>query len=401
MSELAINGGTPVISSAPKSYTWIDKGVLPQIEALILSNSYSGFLAQPTAEHYGGNRIQKLEELWSEEFSVEHSITFNSWTSGLMAGVAALGIPKGEEVIVTPWTMSASVACIVANGLVPVFADIEKDSFNIDPNSVASKITSNTAAILGVDIFGKPCDAIALREIANRHGLKLIIDAAQTPRARLATKRSSHWADIAGYSLNRHKHLQVGEGGIAVTNDELYAKRMRLMRNHAEVTSGDEPDHIISVGHNWRMGELEAELAIYQLQRFETHLKSRIEAGSKLLLLLQGIPGLEMFPTPGEYEHDFYILGIKLTENLIPQRSHILEAIRAEGVTNIFAGYQALHRLKAFEKFDQNDLHTVNELHDRAFLGIYMCGNEFSSRDIQLIAEAIQKVVNSAVAITQ
>jgi dTDP-4-amino-4,6-dideoxygalactose transaminase len=262
--ELAINGGKPSISAKIERYTWVDKGVLPKIEELILSNSFSGFLAQPSVEHLGGPAIRKLETEWSQIFNVKYSVSFNSWTSGLVAAIAALGLRKGSEVIVTPWTMSASVSCLVANGLTPVFADIELESFNLDPADVSAKISKNTSAILAVDIFGNPCDAPTLSRIAQENDLKFVVDAAQAPRAEIEGKRSAEYADIAGYSLNRHKHIQVGEGGVAVTDSEMYAERLRLMRNHSEVTSGNVVDEVVPIGHNWRLGEIEAELAKYK-----------------------------------------------------------------------------------------------------------------------------------------
>ena len=202
-NELALNGGKPAITTKFERYTWVDRGVLPRIEELILSNSFSGFLAQPSLEHLGGPSVRKLESEWSQLFKTKYAVTFNSWTSGLVAAIAALGLRKGSEVIVTPWTMSASVSCLVANGLVPVFADIELESFNIDPVDVSSKITERTSAIMAVDIFGNPCNAPALSNIARTNGLKLVIDAAQTPRAEIEGKRSAAYADISGYSLDR------------------------------------------------------------------------------------------------------------------------------------------------------------------------------------------------------
>jgi perosamine synthetase len=390
--ELAINGGKPSISVKMERYIWVDEGVLPRIESLILSNSFSGFLAQPSAEHLGGPRIRKLETEWSKLFSAKYSVTFNSWTSGLVAAIAALGLKKGSEVIVTPWTMSATVSCLLANGLKPVFADIELESFNLNPIDVSSKITKNTSAILGVDIFGKPCNAPALSKIARENGLRFVVDAAQTPRAEIEGKRSAEYADVSGYSLNRHKHLQVGEGGVAVTNIELYAERMRQMRNHSEVTSGGVINDVVPIGHNWRMGEIEAELALYQLERFDSHINHRVDTAVSLINLMKDIPGLHLPDTSNSNSHDFYIIGMRISESLAPRREFIANALKAEGITNLIVGYQALHRLPSFQKFDQKNLVNVNTLHDKTFLGLYMCGNHFSSENIFEISNAFHKV---------
>lgn len=392
LDDLAINGGKPAISAKIEEYKWVDRGVLPRIEELILSNSFSGFLAKPSIEHLGGPSVRKLENDWSQLFKSNYAVTFNSWTSGLMAAVAALGLKKGSEVIVTPWTMSASVSCLVANGLVPVFVDIELETFNLDPEEVSKSITKNTSAIMGVDIFGKPCNAPALNKIARDNGLNFIVDAAQTPRAQVQGKRSAVYADIAGYSLNRHKHLQVGEGGIAVTDSDVYVERMRLMRNHSEITSGPVLNETIPIGQNWRMGEIEAELAIYQLERFNSHIDHRVNAARSLIGLIRDIPGIYLPNIGDSIDHDFYIIGMRITEKLANQREWIANSLRAEGIVNLIVGYQALHRLPSFQKFGQKNLTNVNQLHDHTFLGLYMCGHNFSEENISEISNAFHKV---------
>lgn len=394
-TKLAIHGGRPAVNSVLEKYKWVGHDVMPRLEKLILSNSFSGFLAQPNSEHFGGPNVKKLEALWSQIANVEYSVSFNSWTSGLMAAMASLNLEKGSEVIVSPWTMSASVACIVANDLVPVFADIDPETFNIDPNDVERKVTKNTSAILAIDIFGKPCEAPRLSKISVENNLKFVIDSAQTPRATVLGIRSSTYSDISGISFNRHKHIQVGEGGIAFTNNLKYAERLRLIRNHAEVTNAQTFDKSIKIGHNWRLGEIEALLAIYQLENFDRHVKHRVTASLKILNILDKIPSLLLPKVLSQNEHDFYIIGIKLNERLKSKRGEIASALKAEGVTNLLVGYQALHRLPSFMEYEHFGLTVVNELHDFSFLGLYMCGHYFKDENIFEIGEAFKKVFNA------
>jgi dTDP-4-amino-4,6-dideoxygalactose transaminase len=234
-----------------------------------------------------------------------------------------------------------------------------------------------------------------LANLAEERGLKLVIDAAQTPRAQIDGRRSASYADISGYSLNRHKHLQVGEGGVAVTKNEVYLDRMRLMRNHAEVTSGSTQDEAIPIGHNWRMGEIEAELALYQLENFDYHIDHRVESSRKLINLLKDISGLSLPELPNVTDHDFYIIGMRLSEKNGKKRDLIVKALRAEGVTNLIVGYQALHRLPSFQKYKQLDLANVNKLHDETFLGLYMCGHTFKEENLHEISNAFHKVFES------
>jgi perosamine synthetase len=392
--NLALNGGYQAIRTPLGKYKWVDNGVMPEIENLILSNSFSGFLAQASPEHFGGPNVQKLEMEWSNKFNFKYSVSFNSWTSGLMAAVASLNLEKDSEVIVTPWTMSATVACIVANNLIPVFADIEEDTFNIDPIDVASKVTKKTSAIMAVDIFGKPCNAPELSKVAKENNLYLVVDSAQTPRAKVKGKRSGNYSDISGYSLNRHKHIQVGEGGIAVTDNTEFAERMRLIRNHAEASSGVIQNQAITIGHNWRMGEIEAVLANYQLKSFDTHIDHRFKSSVSLINLLSNLRGIKLPEVLDKTQHDFYIIGIKLDDKLAIQRDMIAKSLVAEGVSNLIVGYQALHRLNAFSSYRKHNLRIVEKMHDSSFLGLYMCGHYFTDSNVTEIYQAFDKVLS-------
>src|SRR5262249_9847457 len=132
---------------------------------------------------FGGPQVQAFERAWEADFGVRHAVAVNSATSGLIAAVGAVGIEPGDEVIVSPWTMAASATANLVWNAIPVFADIEPDTFNLDPASVAANLTPRTRAIMVPDIFGHAADLDPLMAIADRHGLKVIEDCAQTPSA--------------------------------------------------------------------------------------------------------------------------------------------------------------------------------------------------------------------------
>ena len=178
--------------------------------------------------------MREFERFCEAHFGVRHAVTVNSWTSGLIAAVGAVGLEPGDEVVVSPWTMCASATAIVHWNGIPVFADIEPDMFCLDPRSVEACITPRTRAIMAVDIFGQSADMTALRAVAARHGLKLISDTAQAPGALNGARWAGTLADVGGFSLNYHKHIHTGEGGVLVTDDDTLAERLQLIRNHAE-----------------------------------------------------------------------------------------------------------------------------------------------------------------------
>jgi len=371
MSKIDLPANTEI-----RKFKWIDEQDIAKVVEVLRSGELSGFLATDGVEHFGGEKVQALEKAWANFCGIQHSVTFNSWTSGLEAAVAALELPEKSEVIVTPWTMSATVAAIVNNNLVPVFADIEPDSFNISVDAVAELINDNTSGIMAVDIFGKPCEFQELRELADKNNLELIVDSAQAPLASRDGKRSADFASISGYSFNRHKHIQCGEGGIAVTANESYAKKMRLYRNHSEVSSIEQKNNIH--GHNMRFGEIEATLILGQLGRIVELVNHRVDAAVRIIRGLSQIEGIRVPKIENSESHDFYIVGLVLEGSLANKRDAFLEILATENLPGILKGYVNVHNLPQFAKYKRGALKISEELHEKTFIGIYMCGVEWN-----------------------
>src|SRR2546422_189526 len=178
-NRLALFGGPKTIQTPFKRYNPIGVEEVEAARKVVESGVLSQFLGCWDPDFYGGPRVQEFERKCETYFGIKHAVTVNSWTSGLIAAVGAIGIEPGDEVIVTPWTMCASATAILHWNAIPIFADIEPDTFCLDPVSVESRISSRTKAIMAVDIFGQSADMGALRAIANRHRLRIISDAAQ------------------------------------------------------------------------------------------------------------------------------------------------------------------------------------------------------------------------------
>jgi len=190
------------------------------------------------------------------------------WTSGLEIAVASLKLRTGTEVICSPWSMSATVAAIANNQCVPVFADIDPLTFNIDPSMIEEKITERTGAILITEMYGQSCDIKSIIKLAKKYKLFTISDTAQAIGSKVGNKFTGTHTDIGGFSFNWHKHLNCGEGGMVITNNSKLAKRMMMLRNHGEGVDGD-------FGHNFRMTEVCASLIRDQLPRLNSRIKSR------------------------------------------------------------------------------------------------------------------------------
>ena len=264
------------ISDAYKSIIlYIEEAMVAM--SVVESGVLSKFLGSWDPDFYGGSKVQEFERAWQKYFKVKYAVTVNSWTSGLIAAIGAIDIEPGDEIIVSPWTMCASATAILHWNAIPVFADIENETFNLCPKSVLKNISKHTKAILAIDIFGHPCDLDSLQKIADKHNLKLITDTAQSPGSLYKGRYTGTQSDVGGYSLNYHKHIHTGEGGVIVTNDKKIYEKLQLIRNHAEAVVEDKGvnDLVNMIGYNFRLGEIESAIgrAAKKLSKYVAEIK--------------------------------------------------------------------------------------------------------------------------------
>jgi len=266
----ALHGGDPVRATPFPGPPALGEAERRAVDEVMRSGVLSQYIGAWHEDFHGGPRVRALETAWAERFGVRHALSMNSATSALYAATAAAGVGPGDEVIVSPYTMTASAVCALVHGAVPVFADIDPDTFCLDPESVRARITPRTKAIVAVDLFGLPADFDALMAIAREHGLVVIEDAAQAPGASRHGRPAGTLGHIGVFSLNYHKTIHCGEGGVAVTDDDRLAQRLALARNHGEAAvQGMGTGDYDVLGYNYRMGEIEAAIALVQLGRLE------------------------------------------------------------------------------------------------------------------------------------
>ena len=413
--KLALFGGPRTIQTDFKRYNPLGPEEVKAVKEVVESGVLSQFLGAWHADFYGGPKVQEFERQCEQYFGVKHAITVNSWTSGLIAAVGAIGIEPGDEVIVTPWTMSASATAILHWNAIPVFADIDPETFNLCPKSVEANITPYTKAIMAVDIFGQSADMDELMTIAEKYGLKVISDTAQAPGALYRGKYAGTIAHVGGYSLNYHKHIHTGEGGIIVTNDDGIAERLQLIRNHAEVVVGDKGVTNFSnmIGHNFRLGEIECAIGIEQLKKLNVFITSRQNLAHRLTKGLKGLRGLRTPLVKDDRTHVYYVYPIILDlEDLGVSRERIHAALQAEGVA-VSKSYQNIHLLPMYQKkiaygskgfpwtsdishreinYSKGICPIAEKLNEYTYLGFGMCVYDLCDQDIDLIIKAFQKV---------
>jgi perosamine synthetase len=352
MSRLAALGGEPVIAETLAPYRSMGEAEKRAVMEVMESDCLSGFYGSPGPEFLGGPRVRAFEAAWRESYGVAHAISVNSATSGLVAAMGAIGIGPGDEVIVPPWTMSATAMAPLAYGGIPVFADIEDDTFGLDPSAVEAAVGPRTRAILAVNLFGHPARLAELRAIADRHGLYLVEDNAQAPLGMEGGRPAGTVGHVGVFSLNYHKHIHTGEGGMCVTDDAVLAERLARIRNHGEnVVSGDDRAGLVNmIGFNLRMTELSAAVGLVQLANIERHVEPRERLAQTVS---NGVRDLEGITAPNVREgcrHNFYCWTARLDEAALGvDRASFSRALAAEGFPHAVGYVRPLYLLPIFQ----------------------------------------------------
>ncbi|WP_420264243.1 DegT/DnrJ/EryC1/StrS family aminotransferase [Candidatus Magnetominusculus dajiuhuensis] len=281
----------------------------------------SGFGAGTT-----GNMNNRFERAFADKVGAKYAITFNSGTSTLHAALHAFDVNAGDEVIIPPLTVMSNAAVIIAQNAVPVFADVDRDTFNIDPRDIERKITEKTKAIMPVSLYGLCCDIDPIMEIAKKHGIKVINDAAQAHMAVYKGRQIGAIADVTSYSLEDSKHITTGDGGILVTDDENLAIEMRKFGSLGyaimKATDGrirlnkgvfQDPNYKRhdAFGFNYRMPEVAAAVGLAQTERIDFFINIRIKIASMYKEAIKGCSYLVAQVTPPDYINSYWCFAAK------------------------------------------------------------------------------------------
>ena len=267
-----------------------------------------------------GPRVKEFERRFQEYVGVRHAVAVNSCTSALHLALHVLDIGPGDEVITTPYSFAATANCFIYEGGVPVFADVDARTLNLDPVAVEAAVTSRTKAIVAVDIYGYPCELDELRAIEERHGLLLIQDSCEALGAEYKGAPLGSHGPSAVFAFYPNKQITTGEGGMVTTHSEEECRLLRSLRNQGRGDSGGWLEHV-RLGFNYRIDDVRAAIGIGQLEKLDEILLRRDSVAAHYEELLRGIDGVELpCPDDGAHRRSWFVYVVTLPDNETRER---------------------------------------------------------------------------------
>lgn len=344
LSAPAIAGGEP-LKRTPF-------GSAPRYGAEELAELQSA-LAQQTLFYASGRKVRQLEETFASKLGFAHAVATSSGTASIHAALIALGVSPGDEVIVPPITDMGSIAPVLFQGAVPIFADLDPRTYNLTAETIAARLTTKTRAIIAVHLAGNPCDMRTIRDVAERRGVAVVEDCAQAHGTRYMDEPVGKYGALGCYSFNEFKHISCGDGGIVVTDDADLARRLRLATDKGyDRTPNVTVRAPQFLSNNYRMTELQGAVALAQFRKLDNIISRRHRWAEALTRRLTGLPGLLLPPTTpgGMHSYWFYLLRID-SSVLHVDADAFATAMNAEGIP-VKAHYigQPIYEYPVFKK---------------------------------------------------
>lgn len=326
LEELAINGGAAVRRE------WLPYGrqdVNDEDISAVTSVLKGDMITQ-------GPRVAEFESAVAEECGAKYGIAFSNGTAALHAACLAAGLGASSEAVTTPLTFAASANAIVYCGARPVFADISRETLNIDSVSIERLLTPRTKAILPVDFAGLPVDLDKILNIAKKNALVVIEDACHSFGAVYKRKKVGSVSHMTVFSFHPVKHITTGEGGMVVTDSSVYAEKLRRLRHHG-ITQPDKDRpwayEISELGYNYRLSDIHCALGLSQLKRIRKWVERRREIASAYAECFASMKGIGLPKVPSGHEHAWHIFVALLDLNsLTTDRDGIISALRCENI---------------------------------------------------------------------
>jgi perosamine synthetase len=327
---LAIHGGSPVRATLlPYGRQSLDETDIRVVVDVLRSDWLTT-----------GPKVAEFEEAFAARVGARHAVSFSSGTAALHGAAFAAGLKPGDEAITTPLTFAASANCVLYQGATPVFADVCRDTLNLDPEQVERRITSRTRAIIAVDYAGHPADLQPIQELAKQKGVVVVEDACHALGAEYRDRRVGGIADMTVFSFHPVKHITTGEGGMVATNDARLAETLSRFRNHGissdarqRQSSGQWHYEMVLLGFNYRLPDIACALGLEQLKRLDSNLARRREIAGHYTAAFREIPGVVPPCVRADVNPAWHLYPIRLDpERLAADRAQVFRALRAENI---------------------------------------------------------------------
>ncbi len=393
MDKPAIAGGTPV----RKSFLVFGKPAITNKEITeVVKTIKSGWLGT-------GPKTKQFEESFAEYIGAKHAIALNSCTAGLHLALDLLGTREGDQIITTPMTFAATANVIIHHRAKPIFVDIEKDTWNIDPEKIEEKITKKTRGIITVDLHGRPCNYEKITKIARKYKLFIIDDAAHAIEAVFQKKHIGTIADITAFSFYVTKNLTTVEGGMITTNKNIWAHEGRIRSLHGiskdawrrYSSEGFKPYETLYPGYKHNMTDIQASFGIHQLAALKKNFKVRCGYWNMYTEAFLKYPELILpAPIPADTEHARHLYAILLRlEKLKISRNQFIDALQKE---NIGAGihFTTLHLHKYYKEsfgFKKGDFPNSEFVSDRTIS--LPLSPAMTKKDVYDVIRAVGKII--------
>ncbi|MCK4589153.1 MAG: UDP-4-amino-4,6-dideoxy-N-acetyl-beta-L-altrosamine transaminase [Nanoarchaeota archaeon] len=389
----AIEGGKPVRETfLPYATQWIGEEEKNEVMKVF----DSGWLTT-------GPKVRQFEKDVADYVGAKYAIAVNSGTAALHCCVGAINIQPGDEVITTPFTFLATANVIIYRGGKPVLVDIDEETYNIDPNEIRKKITTRTKAIIPMHYGGHPCKMDEIKEIAQKHNLYIIEDAAHALSAEYQDEKIGTFSDLSCFSFHPVKNITTAEGGIITTNNEELAKFCVMHRTHgitkeAMERYGKDADwgyDMERLGHRYNMTEFQAALGVAQLKKIEKFQKKREEIVAQYNQAFFAMPELILPSVKSYAKSSWHLYPIRVNNDLLKvDRNQLIRALKAENI-GVNVHYIPIHLHSYYQKnygFKAGDFPVCERIYNSIItLPLFP---KMNTQDVQDVINAVKKVIN-------
>ena len=342
-----------------------------------------------------GKFITELEEKFAAFCGVKYSVSCSNGTTALHLAVEALGIGAGDEVIIPTFTMAATCNAVIYAGAKPVLIDAEKETWNMDVAQIEKRITSKTKAIMVVHTYGHPVDMDVVMDIARKHHLYVIEDAAEAHGAEYQSRKAGSLGDIAAFSFYANKLMTTGEGGIVVTNNQAWAERAKSLRNHF---FGKKHRYLHEeLGYNYRLTNIQAALGVAQLEKVGQYIEARRKNAQFYNSLLKEVKGIRLPPEKPWAKNVYWMYGMVIEDDFGVSVARLREELLKRGV-DTRAFFTGMHKQPAYMKKDvrfpdiSGSYPVADELAEK---GLYLpSSSHLTEEQIRYVVQQIRDIQN-------